>query len=422
MKLSKTSERKAQPNLLKRNHTFLTGLYMGINAISDTYLIMDGPDCAYKKIEVFEKNHDYYSWIFRRDGKHKIGATVVDVNRVINDRTDQILDLLKRVAAEDSASSLFISSEPMVMLTGIDYNMIAKIAQEGTEKPIIAIPYKSINLDWLDGYSYVLESIAEKMDLSDSKRKENTVAIVGYLFDRNEGDHIGNLNEIKRLLKEIGIDVSSIWLSGGPYEDLRKVEEASLIVSMPYAGKSAEILSKKTGAKVLDVGIPFGFTNTREWIVSIAKKFDKEDDAERLIDKEMHESVPVLEWVVPAFFQGKNYSVVADPFLAQALDVALDEIDMNLFHAVLYSTKNRIDNVKFINGDTLIYSELDDVMISKKPDYVIGNSNGRDFFDEPYTELGFPSYGTHFFSTAPYMGIKGFLLFINRMINTLKPD
>ena len=409
-------------NKVKRNHTFLTGIYMAINAISNSFLIMDGPDCAYKKIELFEKNHDYYSHIFRRDGKHKIGATITDVNHVIDDRHDQIESLLLSVASQDGAEVVFISSEPMVMLTGIDYNMITASAQKKTKIPIIPVPYKSLDLDWLDGYSSVMEAIARKIDISNSEKKENTIAIVGYLFDRNEGDHVGNIMELKRMLEEISIDVSSIWLSGSNFNELINIENAKVIVSMPYAGETSRILAEKTGAKVIDVNIPFGLSGTRDWFLKIADEFGKKDSAEKLIKKEMDEALPILEWIAPTFFQNKKYSIISDPFFAEAINKALNEIDMKMLQAIIYSTKSRKNNISFIEDNVLLFFELDDLDIYEGSDFIIGNSNCRIYFQETYVEIGFPSYGTHFLATTPFLGIRGFLLFLNRMINDLKPD
>ncbi|MFW5852496.1 MAG: nitrogenase component 1, partial [Nanoarchaeota archaeon] len=202
-------------------------------------------------------------------------------------------------------------------------------------------------------------------------------------------------------------------------------------ISMPYAGKTAEIISKKTGAEVIELGLPFGLDGTKKWLLQVAEKTESIDEANDFIDTEMKAVLPLLEWLVPAFFRLKTFSFVGDPFLCESMCDALSEIDMKPLYNVIFSTKNRLDRINIIRKlpEVNFSSELDEIVVEEIPDFFIGNSEGRGriydngpYHIEPYTEIGFPSYGTHFFYLAPYMGITGFLIFLNRMINSLKPE
>lgn len=413
------NEKIASPNQMKRNHTFLTGMYMAINAMQRAYLLMDGPDCAYKKVELFDRNHDFLSNMFSREGKHKISSTVTDVNHVIDERHDKIVDEILKISSVDDAQAVFLSSEPMVALTGVDYDMLASTAQKKTEKDIISIPYQSLDKDWLDGYSFVMESIAKHLELRSDKKKENTVAVVGFLFDRNEGDNIGNIDELHRVLGLLSLDVSSIWFSGSDFAGLKAIEEASYIIKMPYGGSAADIIAEKTGAEVITVGIPFGIRGTQDWIKTIAAKVGKEKDAEELIEQEMSSVMPLLEWIVPNYIQGKKVAFAGDPYIAKAFIDAMDDVDAEVSDVVLYSTVDRKISIDSVG----VYYETDAVQDLRDIDLAVGHHDSRYIIGpqsrEAFIEFGFPSHTTHFFSVEPYMGYKGFVLFLNRVINSI---
>ena len=412
---------KNEPNKMKRNHTFLTGMYIAVNAIKNSYLIMDGPDCAYKKVELLEKNHDFFSNIFQRNGKHKISATVVDVNHVIDERHENIIQNIIDVASCEDAQSVFISSEPMVALTGIDYDMLAGESQKKTNKEIISIPYQSLNKDWIDGYSYVLEKIAQKLELSSDKREKNTVAIVGFMFDRNEGDNLGNIDEITRLLNLLGLNVSSIWLSGSDFSSLKEIEKAEYIIKMPYAANSANIISQKTGAKIIETEIPFGIEGTKRWLMEIANELNIIEKTNQVIDNELKSIMPLFEWIVPTYFQDKKISFGGDPFLAKMIYNSFKDLDCRFKDFIIYSTSDRLLDIS--DNEVKFYYELDDIDNIETVDYAIGCFNSKEFFlripDANFVELGFPSHSTHFFASEPYLGFKGFAMLLNRMINVL---
>ncbi|MFW6230609.1 MAG: nitrogenase component 1 [Nanoarchaeota archaeon] len=407
-------------NKIRRNHTYLTGILLAVNAIKRSYLLIDGPDCTYKKIESIEKNHDFFTKLFRQDGKHVFGSTVADVKRVIHDRMDQLEHQIIQFTKQDGAEAVFLSSLPMASLTGVDYNLFKK--KIATKKPIINLPYKSLDKDWLDGYADTQKAIAKEMEFSKEKKQKHKIGIVGYMFDRNEGDHKGNITEMKRWMEALGLELVSVWFDGRNYSDLHSIEEAGLIISLPYAREAARIITEKTGAKLLKLGLPMGFDGTRRWIRAVAEETNTKEKAEAFIDEELRQCLPVLEWVVPEFFQQKKVSLIGDPYLMDALSYALEELDVEINELILFSTPDRKDALTHCKGKNF-YFDLDDPADSRPLHFAIGNSDGSELYSNvPYIEFGYPSYGYHAFFTQPFLGFKGFLIFINRLVNRMEYD
>jgi len=364
---------------LHEGHTFLTGVYLAVNAIKDSYLVVDGPDCIYKKVELIEKNHDYYSRILEPDGKHRICSSMVNVDSVVHDRTDKLQRLMQKIAADDKSGVVLVTSMPMAALTGYQYDSIARGID--IDKPIIDVSYESTG--YVEGYSIVLERLADSIVIKD-ERKKGKIGIVGYLYDRNEGDHDGNIKEIKRLLEKMGLELVSAWLSGSDYCGLERIQEADLIISLPYGREAAKKISSKTGAKVIELGLPFGISNTKEWLMRIAEATGRKEKTRKLIEAEIG-SLGIMEWIVPEFFQGRKIGLGIEPHLAEYVKTAFEELDMEVI--------------------TLSNGEKTDYTITTSDTKVLGG-----------IEIGFPSYRDHFFYTAPFFGFRGFLVVLNRLL------
>lgn len=397
---------------ISRNHTYLTGIYLGINAIKDAFLLMDGPDCIYKKVELFEKNHDMFSNIFSEEGHHRISSTMVDVNQIIKDRNKQIENMLLQIGNYEKCKVLFLSCMPMAKMVGVDYNMIISKVRENSNAPIINIRHNSLHNDWLDGYGEMLRALAEDMPLKKKKRK-NKIGIVGYLYDRNEGDNLGNIEELKRILSEIGLDLCSTWLCGSGYNNLKEIEQAEYIISLPYGRKAANIISKKSGANVIEAEVPIGISNTSHFIKNIAKTTGKSNEAQKFIEKELEYLTPLFSWTVPTYLRNLKISVVADPYMAKALVGALEELDAEIEEIICYS---KLRDMGLNNYN--IYFEGNAVQ-KKNAELCVGNSYlNYEYPDTKYIELGFPSFSTHYFYKMPYMGYKGIIHLVNKIINT----
>ena len=69
------------------------------------------------------------------------------------------------------------------------------------------LPDSSMRSDWLDGYDETLCALAGTLGPGKGKKVRGTVAVVGNMYDRNEGDHTGNMDELRRLTRALGLDL-----------------------------------------------------------------------------------------------------------------------------------------------------------------------------------------------------------------------
>ncbi|MDD5305470.1 MAG: nitrogenase component 1 [Elusimicrobia bacterium] len=412
------------------NIPYLQGAYLGLNAIPDAYFLGDGPSCIFDKAAHIHGRHDLFSTLLSCDSEHRIQHTGVNVFNIAGDCEGDIASGLRRIAAFRGCGAIFLGSMPMCAIVGTDYERILRDSLAGSEKPSFIMPRRSaVSGDWLDGYAAVMEAMADGMDLEEAKPEPKTAALVGYMMDRNEGDHLGNLREIERIFSALGLKHTSIWLSGRPYEDLRDVRRACKIVSLPYGRKAGKILARRLGVPLAEAGLPFGLEATRRFVELLGREFDCEPAAREFIERELDAVVPKLEWTVPHAFLNRRFAFSGDPHLAACF---VEQIE---------SLGGKIAGMIVIGGDYHLTPEQkqalerrpgtrfeplpDDVreqwgaLSEGGADLVVGSAFafGQVRRGRKWLEFGYPSEDTHFLRAEPFLGFQGALGFLSRAAN-----
>jgi nitrogenase molybdenum-cofactor synthesis protein NifE len=405
---------------LRLDHSYLTGIFLAVNALKNSYMLVDAPNCCYQKIEYIDKNHDLFSELFFNYWGHpRIANTESTPLNIASDNTKKIENMLVNIGAYKGSEVVFLASMPLTSITGIQYDLIVRKAQKKCRTTIIELPAKNARYDWLTGYADVLIALAKKVKLKKGLRSKNKVAIIGYLFDRNEGDHLGNVQEMKKLLRSLSLQLVSTWLAGTAYNDLGKVQHAEFIISLPYGREAAEILAKRTGAKLIYTELPFGLNNTKKWIEKILKgtgcKKQKNNNEQEMLH---------LKEVIAGFKKkqkkSNKYSVIIDAGFSEVFLEGLSEIGCKVAAVIEIGDgaknagKNNIRVLKNPNYEIIESTRF------QASDIGIGNSLGKPFFEgKPYIQFGFPTPGYHCFTMKPYLGYKGFINFINRLENII---
>ena len=370
-----------------------------------------------------------FSDLIRQDSRHRICCTGIGGGKnIIWDRNEYITRQIMQMDKEKDCSVIFTASIPMAFITGIQYDHISRKVQKLIRASLIDTPAGSFRGDWIDGYEETLLAIANKLKLKNNLKRKGAVGIVGYLFDRNEGDHTGNLKELGRILKGLSLDLVSVWLSGSPYAGLHDIEKAEIVISLPYGRSAAKQIARKTGADLLELNLPFGLGNTQDWINTLANRSGRKRQAHSLIKQELGRVVPLVNLLVSKYLTGRRFAVSADPYLAYALTTSLSELGAETDHAVIFGAEQANQNLVSYNrsGFKTLYApsfrEVFDLDTSKT-DLFIGNSYYFNLLRtkdnrKPYVELGFPSFYYHCLTTRPFMGFNGQIIFLNRLANS----
>ncbi|TNF34359.1 MAG: hypothetical protein EP329_07355 [Deltaproteobacteria bacterium] len=414
------------------SYPYLHGTYFGVNAIQDAYLLVDGPNCGFHKAEHVFGAHDWFSSLLDVSGFHRVMHTDVHPNTIIGGSDERFSAVMKMMAASEVPDVIFLGSMPMASMTGTDYDGLMAQVQVETNVPIVNLPDRSLDRDWLDGYADFLLQIAKDLDpgFPEPERDDRKVAVVGHLMHRNEEDMRGNLRELKRMCAGAGLELVSVWLEGGRYEDLGRAYEAGHIVSLPYGRKAAKRLARKSGANLVEVDLPLGPEASERFVRALGEAAGTERKAERFIAQELQRVARAWEWLIPKRLQFRSVAYHGDPYLMPGLAELTRLLAMELVELTAYAQPK-----KELEPDGELGRHLP-VPITWQPrvgvdhdlgrsergiDLVIGCSDTRQLVppDAAFLEFGYPMRDVHFTSDAPFLGFAGALHLVDRISNTL---
>ncbi|NNN05591.1 MAG: hypothetical protein HKL90_06790 [Elusimicrobia bacterium] len=407
------------------NYSALIGAYLAVNAISDAYMLVDSTDCSLYKTQYIHGRHDWNSTLLRSDGFHRISFSNVCVQGAVGDHDAPLRGRVRAMDAVEDAGVVFVTAMPLCSLTCVDYGRMLR-ETTGLRRPAIDVPAESLSGDWLDGYATMLESIARRIELPRVERRPGAVALVGYLMDRNEGDHRGNLSELSRLLSALGLEVVSIWLDGGPYAGLARAAEAETVIALPYALGAARVLAQRTGARVVEARLPFGLESTGRFLREVAAATGRAEAAERLIAAELARVTPGLRWILPHLFVGRRVLFLGDPHLASGFAEIAEDLGLRPTGFVA-TGRERHARVAAAGRATVLFepgvasAELKELLSRPVDVAVAATCTMGELFDAdvPTVEVGFPSYWQHSLARRPFLGYEGFLCLVDRIGDAL---
>ena len=412
-------------------YSYLTGVYLAINAIRDARLVVEGPDCTYMKAQYVQGNHDMLSTMTSVSGYHRLVNTALHPAMMTASREQPVRELLTEVASHPSTAGAFITSMPMAFITGADYERLCRAVREETGTEVINIRGLSLQGDWLDGYAETLRSLAKQLALPDVETAPRKVAVVGHLMDRTEYDQVANIAEITDMLEALGLEVVSIWLSGQGFGELSRVAEAGTILSLPYARKAAKILARRTGAEVVELPLPFGLKACEEWMTTLGDRFGEEEKAQAYVDARLSSIIPRFEWLVPFVFQNIKAGWVGDPHLLPGFVDIIELVGGSLRYGVITNRPSHARGIKDLveryglhvhpHQKTFV-RELASHLLHEGIHLLVTNdigmripAQGSAFYD-----FGFPTVFRHELHDRPFLGFRGFAAFVSDLANRLR--
>jgi len=410
------------------NFPWLLGVYLGVNAVRDAYALVDGPDCALYKAHFIHGRHDTASTLLDVGGRHRIAFTNVCSRGVVRHHDEIVARQLRVLDALPESGLLLATALPMCSVTGTDYGRIIRDHRSELRKPALEVRPSSLLGDWLDGYAATLEALARGLDLDRGGKRRRTAAVVGYLWDRNEGDHQGNLAALRRIFGALDLELVSVWLGGGSVEDLRRAGTAELVVSLPYGWRAARTVARRTGARLVEAELPFGLPATASFVRRLAEAAGRVPAAEAFLDGELRRVVPRLRAMLDPLFLHRRVAYVGDPHrLAGFCDLA-DDCGMTLVGAII---TGREGHGGAPAGRTVLFEPPEEgaaaAQVLGAADFVVGSRATRGLLAEAgphrsypwWVEFGFPSYEHHALVERPFLGADGVLVLVERMADCL---
>lgn len=403
--------------------SYHVGLYLAANAVSDCALVVDGPNCVMPKAEYILGNHDLYSTLLSPENRHRLIYTMTDpVTRGENPEV-RLAGLLNAASDSGLFSAVLLTGLPFLKLAAMDYEGLAAAAAGRT--PVVPVPAMSLEAGWLEGYAMGLDALVRALPGTGRKRRKGTVAIAGYLMDRGERDHAANLAELTALLKACGLETVCVLPSGGKLSRLSRALEADLVVSLPYGRAAARRLAERSGARLVETGLPMGLSGTRRWLETVRRAAGLKGPLPEAAEK-MERSAAAAIAPFAQVLAHRNTAFAGDPHLFSAFAAFAADLCVRVTAAFISSGRVPLDaaslpeNLLFAPGAAEAAAMLSGMEVYMKPSIMVGNSFA---FSEgladgtSFVELGFPSYGHHCLAPEPFLGFAGAGSLAGRLLN-----
>lgn len=382
----------------KYSSPYLVWIFMWVNAIKDSALFVDWPDCVFYKADMLFKTHDLYSKLKQENVNTKLFFSWVMPNKMIRWYDNQIKRKLSFIEKNSKFSLWIITAMPVTGLLAIQYeNIILDF-----KKKYVFIPsyIDKFRIDW---YWEFLKELAKNIDFDIQRKKEqNSISIIGYLYDRNEWDCKWNIKEIKRILSNIWVKVNSFWLEWKNYKDLLEVEKSQLLISLPYWEKATKVLSKKLSVDYLELDVPFWIKSCIDFVSEIWKKLNIDEYIIKdFLSKEVSRIKQKTDFLNQTFFLNKSFVYAWDPNLEKWIRDIWEFLWMNFIGSFSYTWTKDVN-----------YQDIE----IKNLDLVIWNSEFEiDSLEYEKFEFSYPSYNTHFLLNRPFMWFIWMIFFIERL-------
>jgi len=415
---------------LRQTLPYLNGVYVGVGAVSDLRLVVDGPYCVVQKAEL-HMAHDPASGLMAPAGVGRVGHTDLRFNtnvvyNVTVDRGHDIVAVLQAVAAQPEVGLVLLTSMDFHQILAAPLERYRRSAQEAGGAPIALLDARSLASDWLDGYAAVLERVAALAPLPEPAPEAGVVALVGHLFDRRAGDVSGNRAGRERLTRLLGLEPALVWPDGGTSAALAAAARAEHVVSLPYARQAGRHLAERLGRPLLEAPLPLGIGGTRAFLAALADGTGRQAALEPAWEQELAALIPQIRDHAFRYLAGRRIWLEVDPQVAPGLLELVEDLGMEPAGLIVTgdpgplpaAARAMLDAAGARFEPPLEERPADGLVVdqAREVDVVVASTL---FPQRPrratWLPFGYPNYLHHPLRPAPYLGSEGVRAWVERL-------
>ncbi|HEY6098284.1 MAG TPA: nitrogenase component 1, partial [Anaeromyxobacter sp.] len=284
---------------LRLTPSFVDGVLVSAGAIADATVIYCGSTCIDERAFATVMRHDLAQTLVATGGATRLVTTFTDYSVAPMGTARVVEETALKVLRTRRPGVLVLAELSRVTIAGEDLRGTCEALRATLPVPIVAATSRTLVRDASDALAGVLEGLARALPDAafDGGLVPDRVALIGYDLERAEGDHVGNLECLGTALAAVGLYLAPPWLSGATFARLQEAARASLILALPEGRQAASVLAARSGARVLEVGLPVGLASTSAWLRGVATACGRPDAAEPFIEAQLARIVPRLDWV-----------------------------------------------------------------------------------------------------------------------------
>ena len=271
-------------NINQRIRTFSQDIFSDIqyavqllSTIRDIAIVVHGPaGCSLAR----------FNFDLSYDDSVKVAVTNLNERDSIMGSEVKLKDAIKQVYSNYSPKLIFIVTTPVVAINNDDVDSVADEFKADNNINVIPLYTDGFrSKTGISGYDAALHAIIKNLL---PKKLNSTITKGNFINLLSISENINDIKELIRLLNSIGLPVN-ILPRFSSIENFTKSPDAlvSVTINPDESNYLGGAISEKYGIPLLQPPLPLGIKKTSEWINQIAKVFNLEEAAGKVIIEEV---------------------------------------------------------------------------------------------------------------------------------------
>ncbi len=330
---------------------FFTSFYV-INGIRHVVPLVHGPTGCPMWVSDFVRTRECCE--FRGVPLEPTACTSLDESNVIYGGEGKLLEAVKEADRRYHPDLIVILSCCCSGIIGDDVESVAREAEKSVNCRVLALRSEGFGGDFRSGYEDAFKVIMDLMEPPKKKRK-GTINIIGARWGPTLTEFNQDLDEIMRLLEEVGIKVNAVIAGGCTVEEIRRAREVELNASWCYdwGQKLGDLIEERFGIPYSRTGLPYGLNATEEWLLGVAQPLGMETKALEVIKRETEGVLPDLAYLRQVLEDKTALIEITEfPGPIRALSLARMAEEFGAHPVVInvhpYTIKERMPSIKFL--------------------------------------------------------------------------
>jgi nitrogenase molybdenum-iron protein alpha/beta subunit len=428
----------------------LTGAAMAMHAMPDAFLLKHtGVGCKHKTVTQFG-THDWGRGVAAHEGWTEVGDAAL-----IRGSGERVGPYARSAFQRHTPGLMGVVSVTFLDLTGDDLKDRVEALDQELDCDVVHLRVPGFEGDLFSGYLTCVVEVARRFDWSKPPDQPAEVCLLGYLWDRYEGDHQGNQLQIKGMLQGIGLSLGPVLFSGVAYTELKAAPRAGTLIALPYAAPKHKALQRITRRTIGAAELPIGLRGSTAFLRAVGRAAGVADGRITAFTQRQEQQIRERMGTMVDRLRGLRVAVFADLPLLVGVVSLLDELGMSVViagirgrtlggRAALAAALERLGAaipegcevledpslaaVREAVGSRLRSRALDGVLGSATDHNVISTIPASDLL-APYAgeqlhaagpfrlEIGFPCKEHHCAFPMPFMGYGGVLMWLQRLLS-----